>query len=45
MAELWDLYDADGQKTGRFHERGKPLPPGGYHIIIHVWIRSRREII
>ncbi len=41
MAELWDLYDADGQKTGRFHERGKPLPPGGYHIIIHVWIRSR----
>ena len=41
MTELWDLYDKFRQKTGRFHERGKPVPEGYLHIIIHVWIRDR----
>ena len=40
MGELWDLYDKYGNKAGKFHERGKPIPPGYFHTIIHVWIRS-----
>ena len=23
--ELWDVYDADGNKTGRVHRRAEPL--------------------
>ena len=38
MAELWDIVDANGQKTGRFHERGKPMNPGDYHLSVSVWI-------
>ena len=38
--ELWDLYTEDRQLTGRDHVRGEPLPPGCYHLVVHVWIRS-----
>jgi len=37
MTELWDVLDASGEKTGRFHERGKPMVSGDYHLIVHVW--------
>ena len=37
--ELWDIYDADRVKTGRTHRRGDSIPPGDYHLIVHVWIR------
>lgn len=40
MAELWDLYDQSGRKTGRLHERGTPIPEGYFHKIIHVWIKN-----
>ena len=40
--ELWDVLDADGNKTGRFHERGKWLNPGDYHLVVHVWIKNSR---
>ncbi len=36
--ELWDIYDKDRQKTGRTHERGKPMRESDYHTVIHVWI-------
>lgn len=36
--ELWDLYDADRQKTGRLAVRGQKLAPGEYHLIVHVCI-------
>ena len=36
--ELWDLYDRDRHPTGEIHERGKPVPPGRYHIVVHVVI-------
>ena len=42
MAELWDIVDAHGRKTGRFHERGKPMNPGDYHPSVSVWIRNSR---
>jgi 8-oxo-dGTP pyrophosphatase MutT (NUDIX family) len=35
--ELWDIYDKDGNKTGRLHERGKPMASGDCHLIVHVW--------
>ncbi|MBQ7849640.1 MAG: NUDIX domain-containing protein [Clostridia bacterium] len=36
--ELWDLYDIDHNKTGEVHERGKPVPEGRYHMVVHVII-------
>lgn len=38
MAEKLDLYDIDRVKTGEIIERGKPIPPNRYHLVIHVCI-------
>ena len=38
--ELYDLYTADREKTGKTMERGEPTPPGYYRLIIHVCIFS-----
>lgn len=38
MTEYWDIYDIDGNKTGRLHERGVTILPGDYHICVEVWI-------
>lgn len=40
--ELWDLYDRNRHLTGREHIRGQRLPEGGYHLVVHVWIRNSR---
>ena len=40
MAELWDIYDASGKKTGAVMERGGLLAPGRYHLVVHIWIRN-----
>lgn len=40
--ELWDLYTRDRQLTGETHIRGEKLPPGKYHLVVHVWIRNSR---
>ena len=36
--ELFDLYTADRQKTGRTMVRGEPVPEGFYRLVIHVCI-------
>ena len=36
--EFWDLYDRDRIPTGETHQRGKPLPEGRYHMVVHVVI-------
>ena len=36
--EFWDLYDRDRLRTGETGERGKPLPPDRYHMVIHICI-------
>lgn len=36
--EYWDLYDRDRIPTGETHQRGKPLPEGRYHMVVHVVI-------
>ena len=40
MAEIWDIYDEQGNKTGRFHERDHPRQIGSYHLGVHVWIMN-----
>lgn len=43
--ELWDIYDADGVRTGRTHPRGEPLAQGDYHLIVSVTVvNSRGEV-
>ena len=36
--EYWDLYDRDRIPTGETYQRGKPLPEGRYHMVVHVVI-------
>ena len=44
--ELWDLYDRDRTPTGEVHQRGKPVPAGRYHLVVHVVIfNSRGEML
>jgi len=35
--EIWDVLDAKGNKTGRFHERGREMATGDYHLVVNVW--------
>ena len=37
--EIWDLYTADGQKTGRTMTRGEKVPAGYYHMVCDILIR------
>lgn len=36
--ELWDLYNADGIKTGNVIERDNSIEEGYYHLAVEVWI-------
>jgi len=36
--ELWDIYDENRQRTGRFHRRGDPMQPGEWHLGVDVWV-------
>lgn len=38
MAELWDIVDENGNKTGRLHQRGKPMKKGDFHLAVSIWI-------
>lgn len=45
-AEIWDLYDANGQKTGRTMLRGEEVPAGLYHLGVHIWpVNGRGEYL
>lgn len=45
-AEIWDLYDASGRKTGKTMLRGEEVPQGMYHLVIHIWpINSKGEFL
>ena len=45
-AEIWDLYDASGRKTGKTMLRGEEVPSGMYHLGVHIWpINSRGEFL
>jgi 8-oxo-dGTP pyrophosphatase MutT (NUDIX family)/GNAT superfamily N-acetyltransferase len=40
--EIWDVLDADGNKTGRYHERGRKIVLGDYWVVVHVWKRNAK---
>jgi len=40
--EIWDLLDADGNKTGEYVERGRNPPDGCYFLVVHVWKYNSR---
>ncbi len=40
--EFWDVLDENRNPTGQVHERGKPVNPGEYHLVVHVWIQNSR---
>ena len=42
--ELWDVYDAAGNKTGRVHRRGDPLTGEDCHLCVHVWVQSAQGL-
>lgn len=42
-AEIWDLYDARGQLTGKTMRRGEDVPAGLYHLAVHIWPMNSRD--
>lgn len=40
--ELWDILDIHGNKIGGTVERGRPIPPGEYHLVVDIWIKNSR---
>lgn len=47
MAELWDIYDKNRNKTGRFAERGVyEFKDGEYHLVtVALIMNSKKEIL
>ena len=39
MMECWDLYTAEGKKTGQTMIRGEKIPEGKYHLVCEVLVR------
>ena len=37
MAESWDVYDENRNKTGALHRRGDPFGPGERHLGVEIW--------
>lgn len=42
MSEIWDIYDSEGNKTGKQGIRGERLNDGEYHLVVHVWRYNSR---
>lgn len=40
--ELWDVYDAEGNLTGKTHLRREPLTADEYHLCVHVWVENSK---
>lgn len=41
--EQWDIYNSQGEKTGRKIQRGRyALRAGEYHLVVHIWIVSEK---
>lgn len=40
--ETWDLYNENRELLGIDHIRGKELPEGCYHLVVHAWIRNSK---
>jgi len=40
--ELWDIYDADRNLTGRTHRRADPLAEGDYHLVVNAVVMNAK---
>lgn len=41
VLELWDIFDKNGQPTGKTMRRGNlRLRSGEYHMVVHIWIKG-----
>ena len=40
--EIWDIYDAKRNLSGRTHRRADPLPAGDFHLVVHVWLQNSK---
>lgn len=40
--EIWDLYNENRELLGIDHIRGKELPEGCYHLVVHARIRNSK---
>ena len=38
MAEYWDIYNKDRERTGKIIERGEPLGEDEFYVCCEVWI-------
>lgn len=38
--EIWDVFDEERRPTGRTMERGTPMKPKDFHVVVHVWIQN-----
>ena len=38
--ELWDIYDEQGNRTGKTKPKGSPMEPGEYHLSMEAWIMN-----
>ncbi|MGT2934637.1 NUDIX hydrolase [Streptococcus castoreus] len=36
MAEFWDVYTVDREKTGQMMKRGDEFEVGAYHLVVHI---------
>lgn len=43
MTEYWDLYDANRNATGKFHQRGLELKEGQYHLVVAIWVENKNN--
>lgn len=43
MAEIWDIYDEFGERTGRTMERGEPKK-GEYILCVHVYLYTPEKM-
>ena len=39
--EYWDIYDKDGNFTGKIIEKGTAFLPGEYHKAVEIWIINK----
>lgn len=42
MPELWDIYDRNRNLTGRTMQRGEPMLPDDYRLVVQVWIQNSK---
>ena len=47
MAEIWDLVDDSGERTGVLYRRGsgEPIPKGLYFTVVETWVRVGERVL